>query len=723
MTSTATAARANAGSLTSLRGVGPALAERLGRLNIETPGDLLFLLPQRYEDRTNLAPLGALTLGRRVVVEGEVELSEVVFRRRRTLLTRISDGTGLLTLRFFYFSRAQQNTLARGARVRCYGEVRKGPTGPEMIHPEYTLLRAEEPQPLEAELTPIYPTTEGLQQFRLRGLVDQALERCLPQVHDWLPGDVVEEFKLPSITEAIRYLHRPPPDADLAALAAGSHPCQRRLALEEMLAHHLSLRQVREQNKQEPGIQLTATGALRDRFFAQLGFTLTGDQQATLADIEKDLAGAHPMMRLVQGDVGCGKTVVAAAAALAAVDNGYQVAIMAPTELLAEQHRDSFATWFTPLGINTAWLSGSLKKKARETAYAAIASGEAQVIIGTHALFQAGVEYHNLALVIVDEQHRFGVHQRLQLMEKGRAAAHDDSRAPHQLVMTATPIPRTLAMTLYADLDTSIIRELPPGRQPIRTVALPEERRPEIVARVHKACRDGSRAYWVCPLVEDSELIESQAAESTHAMLHEALADVRVGLIHGRMKAEEKERAMQSFAAGDTQILVATTVIEVGVDVPEATLMIIENAERMGLSQLHQLRGRVGRGSESSSCVLLYRQPLSAIARQRLDVLRRTNDGFEVAQQDLELRGPGEVLGTRQTGLMQLRIADLIRDADLAPAVYKIARHLLEVRTDPAATDPEAVECGPGDTDPVEPSPVEQIIRRWIGASARFGNV
>ena len=702
MTSNATAARAQDDSLTSLRGVGPALAERLGRLNVETPGDLLFLLPQRYEDRTNLTPLGALTFGRRVVVEGMVELSEVVFRRRRTLLARISDGTGLLTLRFFYFSRAQQKTLERGARVRCYGEVRKGPSGPEMIHPEYTLLRTEESQPLEDELTPVYPTTEGLQQFRLRGLVDQALERFLPEVHDWLPGDIVAELGLPSIAEAIRYLHRPPPDADLGALAAGAHPCQRRLALEEMLAHHLSLRRVREQNRQEPGIRLAPAGALRERFLAQLGFELTGDQRAALEDIESDLAGDHPMMRLVQGDVGCGKTVVAAAAALAAVDNGYQVAIMAPTELLAEQHRDSFAAWFKPLGINTAWLSGSLRKKARETAYAAIAGGDAQVIVGTHALFQAGVEYHKLALVVVDEQHRFGVHQRLQLMEKGL----DRDTAPHQLVMTATPIPRTLAMTLYADLDTSIIRELPPGRQPIRTVALPDERRPEIVERVHKACREGSRAYWVCPLVEDSDLIESQAAESTYAMLREALKGVSVGLIHGRMKADEKERAMQSFAAGDTQILVATTVIEVGVDVPEATLMIIENAERMGLSQLHQLRGRVGRGAGSSSCVLLYRQPLSAVARQRLDVLRRTNDGFEVAQQDLELRGPGEVLGTRQTGLMQLRVADLIRDADLAPDVYRIARRLLEATPE---TD------GAGATD--------AIIRRWIGASARFGNV
>jgi len=685
-------------SLTSLRGVGPALAERLGRLNVTCPTDLLFLLPQRYEDRTTRTPLGGLVPGQRTVVEGEIELAEVVFRRRRTLLARISDGTGLLTLRFFYFSRAQQQSLERGKRVRCFGEARKGPNGLEMIHPEYRLLREDDEPSLDDELTPVYPTTEGLQQFRLRGLIGQALDRYLPNVADWLPADVVAELGLPSLVDAIRYLHRPPPDADLVALMAGTHACQQRLALEEMLAHHLSLRRLRERNRKEPGIRLPVTGDLRDRFLAQLGFTLTGDQQATLADVEADLAGAHPMMRLVQGDVGCGKTVVAAAASLAAVAHGYQVAVMAPTELLAEQHRDSFATWFAPLGISIAWLSGSLKKKARDAANRTIATGEAQVIVGTHALFQAGVFYRNLALVIVDEQHRFGVHQRLQLMDKGRAT----DIAPHQLVMTATPIPRTLAMTLYADLDTSIIRELPPGRQPIRTVALPAERRPKIVARVHEACRAGQRAYWVCPLVEDSDLIESQAAESTHAMLTEALAGTPVGLVHGRMKPDEKDRAMHAFAHGETRVLVATTVIEVGVDVPEATLMIIENSERMGLSQLHQLRGRVGRGRDASSCVLLYKSPLSRMARTRLDVLRRTNDGFEIAQQDLELRGPGEVLGTRQTGLMQLRVADLIRDAGLAPAVYKLARRLLHDES-PAAAD--------------------QIIDRWIGADARFSDV
>ena len=693
--------RARAGKtanpLTSLRGVGPALAERLARLNIERPADLLFLMPTRYEDRTNITPLGALVSGMRTVVEAEVELSELVYRRRRNLLTRISDGTGLLTLRFFYFSRAQQKSLARGARIRCYGEIRKGPNGLEMIHPEYQLLRENSVPPLEDELTPIYPTTEGLQQFRLRSLVNQALDGYLNEVTDLLPAAAVAKLGLPELSDAIRYLHRPPPDADLAALASGMHACQRRLALEEMLAHHLSLRKVRELSRDDPAIRLPESGRLRDRFLDSLAFTLTGDQQAALGEVEADLAGPHPMMRLVQGDVGCGKTLVAAAAALAAVEHGHQVAVMAPTELLSEQHRDNFARWFTPLGVTVAWLSGSLKKKARDNAYEAVASGDAQVVVGTHALFQAGLEYRSLALVIVDEQHRFGVHQRLQLMEKGRTGA----TVPHQLVMTATPIPRTLAMTLYADLDTSIIRELPPGRQPITTVALPEERRSEIVARVREACRDGHRAYWVCPLVEDSDLIQSRSAETTHEMLSHALAGVDVGLIHGRMKAEEKERSMQAFANGKTQVLVATTVIEVGVDVPEATLMIIENSERMGLSQLHQLRGRVGRGGGSSSCVLLYRGPLSQIARKRLDVLRRTSDGFEIAQQDLELRGPGEVLGTRQTGLMQLRVADLIRDADLAPAVYRLARQLL-------AESPDSVET---------------IIRRWIGAGAKFSSV
>jgi len=686
-----------ADQLTILRGVGPALVNRLARLNIEFPTDLLFLLPHRYEDRTRLMPLGALRPGQRVVVEGEIALAEIVYRRRRTLLVRVTDGTGQLTLRFFYFSRSQQESLSRGTRIRCFGEARQSPNGLEIIHPEYQLLRDAETPQLEDRLTPIYPTTEGLQQARLRSLVNQAIERYLPAVTDWLPADIIAEHNLPSLRESIAYLHHPPKDADVASLSAGTHACQRRLALEEMLAHHLSLRQVRERNRAESTIILPTANALRDKFLAQLNFELTGDQRATLDEVESDLAGGHPMMRLIQGDVGCGKTVVAAAAALTAVAAGHQVAVMAPTELLAEQHRDNFASWFRPLDITIAWLSGGLKKKARDQAYSGIADGTAAVIVGTHALFQEELAYNSLALVIVDEQHRFGVHQRLRLMEKGK----DNKTLPHQLVMTATPIPRTLAMTMYADLDTSIIRELPPGRQPIQTVALAEERRAEVIDRVRDACQQGQRAYWVCPLVEDSEAIQSQAAESTHAMLEKALPGISVGLVHGRMRSEEKDRAMQAFASGKTQVLVATTVIEVGVDVPAASLMIIENSERMGLSQLHQLRGRVGRGSSASSCVLLYRSPLSAIAKRRLSVLRDTTDGFKVAQQDLELRGPGEVLGVRQTGLMQLRVADLIRDADLAPTAQLIGRRLLSE----------------------SPEIAESIIQRWVGFSRRYGGV
>ncbi len=685
----------------SLRGVGPAAEERLLRLGISRPLDLLFLLPQRYEDRTRLTPLGALRSGERAVVDGVIAVADVVFRGRRSLLVRITDRTGQLTLRFFHFSRAQQNSLVTGTRLLCFGEVRFGPLGPEMVHPEYRVLQPGQSAPLEDRLTPVYPAVEGLAQFRIRDLTDQVLSRYLNTLPDALPAAETADLKMPALRDALQFVHRPPPGADLQLLGAGMHPCQRRLALEEMLAHHLSLRQIRERARADRSIALPATPPaavrLRERFTRSLGFTLTGGQRAALADIDTDLAQPHPMMRLLQGDVGCGKTVVAAAAALTAIAHGHQVAVMAPTELLAEQHRNTFRRWLEPLGITVVWLSGSLRKRARDQAYAATADGSAQLIVGTHALFQSGLSYRSLALVIVDEQHRFGVHQRLQLMDKGAS----DAARPHQLVMTATPIPRTLAMTIYADLDTSVIRELPPGRQPVTTIALPDKRRAEVVTRVRDACRGGAQAYWVCPLIEESEHLESQAAEPTAAALAEALPEIRIGLIHGRMNSAEKERVMKAFVAGELQLLVATTVIEVGVDVAGASLMIIENAERLGLSQLHQLRGRVGRGRDSSTCVLLYRSPLAEMARARLEVLRATNDGFEVAQRDLELRGPGEVLGTRQTGLMQLRVADLVRDADLAPAVQRIARELL-------ATAAPAVE---------------ELRHRWIGAGDRYGAV
>ena len=693
--------------LRALRGVGPAVADRLARLNISRPLDLLFLLPQRYEDRTRMAPLGTLLPGQRVVVEGEIALADVAFRGRRNLLVRLTDRTGQLTLRFFHFSRAQQANLVPGTRLRCYGEVRAGPLGPEMVHPEYRVLAPGQPVALDERLTPVYPTVEGLAQFRLRDLTGQALDRLLPGLKDELPRLTLPgasgEQDLPTLADALRFVHRPPPGADLQQLSSGMHPCQRRLALEELLAQHLSLRQIRDHARTDAAFALDGNAAparaLRQRFLATLGFELTGGQRAALADIDGDLACAHPMMRLVQGDVGCGKTVVAAAAALLAVAHGYQVAIMAPTELLAEQHRDTFQRWLEPLGINVSWLSGSLRQKARDQTYAAIADGAANVVVGTHALFQDGLHYHRLALVIVDEQHRFGVHQRLKLMQKG-AAETGAERKPHQLVMTATPIPRTLAMTLYADLDSSVIPELPPGRQPVTTVALPDRRRPEVVARVQAACRSGARVYWVCPLIEDSEHLESEAAGPTAEALAEALPDVRVGLIHGRMTSVDKERVMKAFAAGTVQLLVATTVIEVGVDVPAATLMVIENAERLGLSQLHQLRGRVGRGRDASTCVLLFRGPLGSMARARLDVLRATNDGFAVAERDLELRGPGEVLGTRQTGALHLRVADLVRDADLAPLVQALARRLA-----------------------AQPAVATELMQRWVGPDSRYSEV
>ncbi len=690
-------------SLLSLRGVGPAVAERLSRLGIERPLDLLFLLPQRYEDRTRVVPLGSLRPGQRAVIEGEIALADVAYRRRRSLLVRLTDRTGQMTLRFFHFSRAQQDNLVTGARVRCYGEVRPGPLGNEMVHPEYRVLAPGMEPPLDERLTPVYPAVEGLAQFRLRDLTGQALDRLLPQLTDGLPHTGSTSLELPGLAEALRYVHRPPAGADLHLLSSGMHPCQRRLALEELLAQHLSLRQIRERARKDAAVILGAgtdrARQLRQQFLDSLGFGLTGGQRAALADIDTDLASGCPMMRLVQGDVGCGKTVVAAAAALLAVAHGHQVAIMAPTELLAEQHRDSFFRWFRPLGITVAWLSGSLGQKARTQTYAAIEDGTAEVIVGTHALFQENLRYRSLALVIVDEQHRFGVHQRLKLMDKGTNGDGPEPK-PHQLVMTATPIPRTLAMTLYADLDSSVIRELPPGRQPVNTVALSDQRRPEVVERVQAAIRAGARVYWVCPLIEESEHLESEAAEPTAAALAEALPDVRVGLIHGRMASADKERVMKAFAQGKVQLLVATTVIEVGVDVPAATLMIIENAERLGLSQLHQLRGRVGRGRDSSTCVLLYRSPLAPMARARLDVLRGTNDGFEVAQRDLELRGPGEVLGTRQTGVMQLRVADLVRDADLMPAVQELAQKLAG-----------------------QPALAEELMQRWIGSGSRYGEV
>jgi len=684
--------------VTALRGVGHGLAARLLALGVETTQDLLFLLPVRYEDRTRVALLGALKPGQRAAVEGEVLLTEIAFRGRRQMLCRIGDGSGFLTLRFFYFTAQQHNALARGVRIRCFGEVRRGPNGLEMVHPEYRRIGPESVSVDEEHLTPIYPLTEGITQGRLRQLVGMALDQtAASDLTDWLPPSVLADSLLPTLREAVQYVHRPPADAPVDLLLEWRHPAQRRLAFEELLAHQLSLKLLRQRIQSDPGWPLESDGALKAKLLSALPFQTTQAQRRVLQEIERDLALPKPMLRLVQGDVGCGKTVVAALAATRAVELGRQVALMAPTELLADQHGQNFQRWFEPLGIAVALLTGRLTGKSRGAVLERIRAGLAPVVIGTHALFQEGVEFASLALVIVDEQHRFGVHQRLSLREKGARGGHQ----PHQLIMTATPIPRTLAMTAYADLDVSIIDELPPGRTPVKTVVLADSRRDEVVMRIRTACLEGRQAYWVCPLIDESEEMPYQAAEETAAALAHALPELAVAVVHGRMPAAAKERTMRRFKDGEIRLLVATTVIEVGVDVPNATLMVIENAERMGLAQLHQLRGRVGRGQHASTCLLLYRAPLSPLARERLSVMRRTNDGFEVARRDLELRGPGELLGTRQTGLAQMRVADLLRDSDLLPRVQIAAEALL--RDWPAHVAP--------------------LIRRWVGHAEQYGRV
>ncbi|MFM5839326.1 ATP-dependent DNA helicase RecG [Aeromonas rivipollensis] len=681
--------------LDSLKGVGSKMLEKLERLGLATVQDLLFHLPLRYEDRTQVWPIGDLPPGLHGAVEGEIQDTQLVMGRRRMLVCRISDGTGSLTLRFFNFTAAQKNSLAQGRLIRCFGEARPGKYGLEMAHPEYKLLGEEQAGQTEEALTPVYPTTEGLRQLSLRSLTDQALAQLdLYGVEELLPAGLYPQQI--DLAAALKLLHRPPPSVALALLESGQHPAQQRLVLEELLAHNLSVLKVRAQAQTQLARTLKPAPALVEKLLSALPFTPTGAQNRVVAEISQDLQHSHPMMRLVQGDVGSGKTLVAALAALQAIGNGCQVGLMAPTELLAEQHAVNFANWLAPLGIKVGWLAGKQKGKAREEALAAIADGSVKMVVGTHAIFQEQVVFQRLALVIIDEQHRFGVHQRLALREKGeREGVH-----PHQLIMTATPIPRTLAMTAYADLDTSVIDELPPGRTPITTVALPDSRRQDVIERVKLACTEGKQAYWVCTLIEESEVLECQAAEDTATELQARLPGLHIGLVHGRMRPVEKQRVMEEFKAGILQLLVATTVIEVGVDVPNASLMIIENPERLGLAQLHQLRGRVGRGSVASHCVLLYHAPLSKTAQSRLGVLRETNDGFLIAQRDLELRGPGELLGTRQTGLADLKIADLVRDQSLIPQVQKMARFLMDKH----------------------PSHVEPLIRRWLGLRDHYSN-
>lgn len=585
---------------------------------------------------------------------------------------QITDGTGVLTMRFFNFNAAMKNGLSAGRRVKAYGEVKRGAHGAEILHPEYRIQGEHDTTALEENLTPVYSTTEGVRQATLRKLTDQALkllDTCA--VVELLPTGLLGN--LISLPQALKTLHRPPPDIQLATLEEGKHPAQQRLIMEELLAHNLSMLSARAGAQRYRAQPLIGNGALKSRLLSSLPFSPTGAQARVVAEIEQDLEKPMPMMRLVQGDVGSGKTLVAAMAALTAIENGRQVALMAPTELLAEQHANNFRQWLEPLGIQVGWLAGKQKGKARQEQMAAVASGDVAMVIGTHAIFQEQVKFASLALVIIDEQHRFGVHQRLALWEKGE----EQGFHPHQLVMTATPIPRTLAMTAYADMDTSVIDELPPGRTPVTTVAIPDSRRADVIARVQGACRqEGRQAYWVCTLIEESDVLEAQAAEATTEELKIALPDLNIGLVHGRMKAQEKQAVMQAFKQGDLQLLVATTVIEVGVDVPNASLMIIENPERLGLAQLHQLRGRVGRGAVASHCVLLYKTPLSKTAQKRLQVLRDSNDGFVIAQKDLEIRGPGELLGTRQTGITEFKVADLLRDQSMIPEVQRIARHI-----------------------------------------------
>jgi ATP-dependent DNA helicase RecG len=679
----------------TLAGVGVKGAELLARLGLATVADLWFHLPLRYEDRTRVVAIRDLASGDKAQVVGRVVAIERGFRFRPMLRVAVEDDSGAtLTLRFFHFNAAQARSFEPGQRLLCFGEPRWSQGGVEMVHPSYRRLADDGDIALDERLRPVYPTTEGLDSRRLAGWIAAAL-RQLPDdaALEAIPAKLLERFALPPLAAALRYVHAPPPDAVLADIAEGRHPCQRRLIVEELLAHHLSLKRRRLQMRQAAAPALKARGSLAKRLRDALPFALTAAQRRVAGEISADMKHTAPMLRLVQGDVGSGKTVVAALAAAQAIEAGHQVAVMAPTELLAEQHRRSFAHWFAPLGIEPVWLAGKVKGRARNDALTAIHSG-APLVVGTHALMQEGVEFGRLGLAIVDEQHRFGVHQRLALRDKGSTG---DS-VPHQLVMTATPIPRTLAMAAYADLDVSVIDELPPGRTPVTTVALPSSRRDEIVGRIRDACRAGRQAYWVCTLIEASELLEAEAAENVFEQLRTLLPDIRIALIHGRMKPVDKESVMAAFKAGETGLLVATTVIEVGVDVPNASLMVIENAERLGLAQLHQLRGRVGRGSVESSCVLLFQSPLSVLARERVDVLRQSNDGFRIAEKDLELRGPGELLGTRQTGLVGFRIANLSRDGHELPAVADLADALLAAH----------------------PDSVQRLTDRWVGYAERY---
>ncbi|MCL9675171.1 MULTISPECIES: ATP-dependent DNA helicase RecG [Acinetobacter] len=679
-------------SVHHLQGVGAAAASLLEKLHLFNTDDLLFHLPRDYEDRSTVIAMNQLMVGRTYLLEGWVKSVDFPPGKRKSVAALVQDDFGKVTLRFYYLYKGLTDKLTPGNRLRIFGEVRVGARGLELYHPEIQVIREHTPLP-KTQLTAIYPSTEGLTQTKLRDYIKQALAQFSDQLPELLPEKFTNGYAL---KEALHYIHEPPLNANMQQLAQGSHPAQQRLIFEELVAHQVSLLTRRAYIRQIAAPPFAYSQVLAKALLAQLPFHMTQAQKRVSHEIAKDLQRPEPMLRLVQGDVGAGKTLVAAVAACHALEAEWQVALMAPTEILAEQHYLNFKRWFEPLNIQVAWLSGKQKGKARAHAEQLIQTGQAQLVVGTHALFQDNVEFAKLGLVIIDEQHRFGVDQRLALRNKGV-----DHLTPHQLVMTATPIPRTLAMSAYGDLDTSVIDELPPGRTPIQTVTIPLDRREEVLNRIANNCKDGKQAYWVCTLVEQSETLDAQAAQATYEEILSRFPELKVGLVHGKMKADEKQAVMAAFKANELQLLIATTVIEVGVDVPNASIMVIENAERLGLSQLHQLRGRVGRGAQASFCVLLYKHPLSQNGQERLSILRESNDGFVIAEKDLELRGPGELLGTKQTGDMNFRVAKLERDDHLLTQAHYVAGQMLSDY----------------------PEQADALLRRWLPEAPRYAYV
>jgi len=682
--------------LTELRGIQAKTAEKFARLDLNTIQDLLLHLPLRYQDLTHVQPVDTLLAGTEALVVGEIDQTSITFGRGRSLVVQLHDDSGPLQLRFFHFNNRQQASLGQGQRIRVFGTVRHGRHCLEMVHPHYRLLSPTDPAVTATGLTPIYPATEGVSQTALCRLIDQALERYLPQLAELLPAELLQTLGFPALHQSLQTLHHPAPDA-AEALLAGQHPALQRLAFEELLAHHLSLRQLRAKQRQLRAPTADSGSALMEQMVGALSFRFTEAQQRVLREIRTDLQSNSPMQRLVQGDVGSGKTVVAAATALLVIQAGYQVALMAPTELLAKQHYQNFCRWLEPINQPVLLLIGRNSASEKKQLAQRLLEPTPLVAIGTHALFQESVSFGQLGLIIIDEQHRFGVDQRLALQRKSGLVG----LTSHQLVLTATPIPRSLAMTFYADMDHSIIDQLPPGREPVDTVVIPDSRRPEVVERIRQRCEEKQQVYWVCPLIDESDLLQAQAATVVEESLRLALPELQVALLHGRMKSAEKTSVMAAFQQGEIDLLVATTVIEVGVDVPNASLMVIENSERLGLAQLHQLRGRVGRGSRKSSCVLLYQPPLSRTARERLAALRETNDGFEIARRDLALRGPGELLGTRQTGAISFRIANLVRDQAQLPRITEAADWLQQH----------------------QPHRIQPLIDRWLGTSLEYAGV